>query len=600
MRTQSDSRIDQALRLLVADGSPDLHTVTTLDGLYRFASGGSFALFGWRPSDLVGQHHANFVHPDDLALVNNGHQKASRDGTTTVTTLCRFRCKDATYRWTEVLSRLVDHDGEPVVVSAIRDVGDRRKAQRDLERQASTDPLTGVANRTVFMDRLRQALRRLDRRDGLVAVLFLDLDRFKLINDSLGHRLGDAVLLQMAERMLRVLRPQDTLARLGGDEFAVVVEDMSRIEEASALGERIIEAGRVPFDVAGEQFVCTTSVGIAVTSDSGHGAADLLQEADLALYRAKDRGRDRAEMFDEDLRTVAVGRLATERMLRRAIAEHRLRVAYQPIVDLVTRETVAAEALVRVWDPDQDTLIEADSFIEVAEETGLLSQMDEWMLSQAIQQAATWRGTFAGTSFADISVNVTARDLADSGFAQSLVDDLAAHDLPSGTLQVEITERVLMEASNSAITGLRLLHDAGVRVGLDHFGTGYSSLSYLRLFPLDFVKIDRSFVQRLGSASTERAIVASIIDLCHALGMSVVAEGVETPSQLDQLIALGCDRAQGFAFGAAGDAAHIEGQVVRGSKNRVTRIGTRPLIPMRPRWVRAAPELPRGAGARLR
>jgi diguanylate cyclase (GGDEF)-like protein len=413
------------------------------------------------------------------------------------------------------------------------------------------------------MDRLQHALRRLDRREGIIAVLFLDLDRFKLINDSVGHLVGDAVLLQMAERLRAFLRPEDTLARLGGDEFAIVVEDMTKAEEAVALGARIIEAGRAPFVVGDEQFVCTTSVGIAVTKEAQRSAEGLLQEADLALYRAKDKGRDRAEVFDEDLRTRAVGRLGTERMLRRAIDEDRLRVEFQPIIDLRTMTTVGAEALVRVWDADEAALITAESFIDVAEETGLLASMDDWVLAQVIEQATAWRDRFVETGFADVAINITARHLADAGFARSVIDDLAAHGLPSGALQIEVTERVLLEASNSAMSGLKVLRDAGVKVGLDDFGTGYSSLSYLRLFPLDFVKIDRSFIQEMSRSVTAPAIVASIIDLSHALGMGVVAEGVETQSQLAQLVALGCDRAQGFLFATAGPPEVIERRVLR-------------------------------------
>lgn len=555
--------IDGLLHRLIAEDSPDLHTITTVDGVYQFVSTASFALFGWKPADLMGRHQDAFIHPDDVALVDQARQGGLHDPTVAVTTVCRFRCAGGTYRWTETLSRLVDSGNERLVVSAVRDIGDRRKSELDLERQATTDALTGVANRTVFMDRLQQALRRLERRDGLVAVLFLDLDRFKLINDSVGHLIGDAVLLKMAERLRAFLRPQDTLARWGGDEFAVVVEDMSWPEEAVALGTRIIEAGRAPFVVGDEKFICTTSIGVAVTSDSRHSAEGLLQEADLALYRAKDRGRDRAEMFDEDLRTRAVGRLGTERMLRRAIDEDRLRVSYQPIVDLRTGDTVAAEALVRVWDPNQPSLIEAETFIEVAEETGLLAGMDDWVLGETIDQATIWHELFVGTGFADVAINVTARHLADAGFAQSVIDDLAAHDLSTEALQIEVTERVLMEASNSAMTGLKLLRDAGVKVGLDDFGTGYSSLSYLRMFPLDFVKIDRSFIQELGFGATERAIVGSIIDLSHALGMGVVAEGVETRTQLDELVALGCDRAQGFLLATAGPPEVIEDRVLR-------------------------------------
>jgi EAL domain-containing protein (putative c-di-GMP-specific phosphodiesterase class I) len=304
-------------------------------------------------------------------------------------------------------------------------------------------------------------------------------------------------------------------------------------------------------------------VGIAVTIDAGHSPEGLLQEADLALYRAKERGRDRADVFDEDLRTRAVGRLGTERMLRRAIGEDRLRVHYQPIIELATGHTVAAEALVRVWDADRSEMIKAEAFIEVAEETGLLPTMDDWVLRQVINQAAEWRDRFPQSAFADIAINVTARHLADAGFAQSVIDDLAVCDLPAESLQVEVTERVLMEASNSAMSGLKILRAAGVRVGLDDFGTGYSSLSYLRLFPLDFVKIDRSFIAELPRGGAVAAIVASVIDLSHALGMAVVAEGVETAIQAERLAALGCDRAQGYHFAAAGPSDSIERLVLR-------------------------------------
>ncbi|MDQ1438409.1 MAG: hypothetical protein QOK43_2038 [Acidimicrobiaceae bacterium] len=556
------SEVDQAFHRIVAEGSRDLHTITSVAGVYRFVSAASLVMFGWEPDALVGRQQQAFVHPDDAALVMSAGVEVSQPGSSPVVVVCRFRCANGKYRWAEMLTSLFVANGEPLLVSTVRDIADRKKSELDLQRLASTDPLTGVANRTVFMDRLRQALRRLERGGGLVAVLFLDLDRFKLINDSVGHSMGDAVLLQMAERLRKFLRPQDTLARLGGDEFAVVVEDMAHADEAVALGARIIDAGRCPFEIRGEQFVCTTSVGIAVTTDSQHGAEDLLQEADLALYRAKDRGRDRAEIFDEDLRTRAVGRLGTERMLRRAIKDDRLRVEYQPVIDLRSTSTVGAEALMRVWDPERSDMIVANSFIEVAEEAGLLAIMDDQVLAQAIAQATSWRTLFAGAGFGDIAVNVTARHLANADFAPSVINELAAHGLPPSALQIEVTERVLMEASNSTMAGLTTLHDSGIKVGLDDFGTGYSSLSYLRLFPLDFVKIDRSFIHELGLGTAEQAIVASIIDLSHALGLAVVAEGVETKAQLDALVALGCDRAQGFFFGAAASPKSIEDRVL--------------------------------------
>jgi diguanylate cyclase (GGDEF)-like protein/PAS domain S-box-containing protein len=542
----------QSLPRVILDGSPDLHTVVSAEGVYRFASPGGAELFGWAPDDLIGQAQTSFTHPDDEPLVVDAHRSLLDGDESLMTTVQRFRCGDGSYRWAESRSSVVESGGGRVVVSAVRDIAERRKSELDLRRQAATDPLTGVANRTVFMDRLRQALRRLNRHRGLVAVIFLDLDRFKVINDSLGHHIGDAVLGQMAERLLQVLRPQDTLARLGGDEFAIVAEDLADPSDAIALGARIIEAGRRPFVVGDERFVCTTSAGIAVSTDPTGSAEGLLQDADLALYRAKDRGRDRFDVFDEDLRTRATGRLGIERMLRRAIDEDRLRIEYQPIVDLATGATVSAEALARVWDPDQPGLVPAATFIEVAEETGLLAPIDEWVLGQVLHQVASWHRQMDATSFGGVAVNITTRHLADTAFAQSMIDDLDARGLPTSAIQVEVTERVLIEASNSAMSGLDALRTAGVKVALDDFGTGYSSLSFLGMFPLDFVKLHQSFTGELAREGANGAVVGAVIDLAHALGLVVVAEGVETATQARQLRELGCDRAQGFHFAPSG------------------------------------------------
>jgi diguanylate cyclase (GGDEF)-like protein len=274
-----------------------------------------------------------------------------------MSTSYRFRCRNGSYRWVEATSRHVKVDGSALVVATVHDITERRRYTAALEQRAMTDPLTGVANRTVLMDRLRQGLRRLARApDEVLAVLYLDLDRFKVINDSLGHRIGDEVLLKMAERLTRHLRPADTLARLGGDEFVLVAEGLANEASALALANRVIEAGREPFQVGDEDFNCTMSIGIACTANARRNADDLLSEADLALYRAKDQGRDRVAVFDEELRTNAVGRLATERMVRRALDQGRIVVEYQPIVDLRTGCPVSAEALVRIRDPEHGRL----------------------------------------------------------------------------------------------------------------------------------------------------------------------------------------------------------------------------------------------------
>ena len=470
--------------LVVASG--DVATLTGPDGVFLSVSPACRRLFGWEPTQLEGKAEADFVHPDDRSALRVGRSALVDDDAQTTT--YRFLCSDGSYRWTETVSRRAGSDGSGLVVSAIRDISRRRAHTADLERLAFTDPLTGVANRPVLMDRLHQGLRRLRRSGGVLAVLYLDMDRFKVVNDSLGHLVGDAVLAQMAERLAHHLRPVDTLARLGGDEFAIVAEGLADEVEAIGLGERIAGAGRQPFRIGAETFECTISVGIACTADSERSADDLLSEADLALYRAKERGRNRAEAFDEQLRTAAVGRLVTERILRRSLDNAGLVVEYQPIIDLQSGRAVGAEALVRISDPERGLLL-PESFLDVAAETGLLIGMDMQVMTDAVEQVSRWRSRLAGRSPDHVAINITARHLADSSFPRVVIDQLDTVGVPHSALHIEITERILLEASNSAITGLRTLRDAGVQVGLDDFGTGYSSLAYLRQFPLDFVEI---------------------------------------------------------------------------------------------------------------
>lgn len=287
------------------------------------------------------------------------------------------------------------------------------------------------------------------------------------------------------------------------------------------------------------------------------------KKPDLALYHAKDRGRDRTEVFDEDLRTTAVGRLGTERMLRRAIGEHRIRVYYQPIIDLRSGGVVSFEALVRILDAEQQ-ILEPAVFLEVAEETGLLLTIDEWVFAESLQEMSGWCDRLGKEHCPGLSLNVTSRRVAESSFHQAVIAALDSRGLPRDKLHVEVTEQVLMEASNSAMTGLRVLRDAGIKVGLDDFGTGFSSLAYLRQFPPDFVKIDRSFVHELVHGAGENAIVAAIVDLSHALGLKVVAEGVETPEQLDSLTSLDCDQVQGFLFARPGEAGAVDELITAG------------------------------------
>jgi diguanylate cyclase (GGDEF)-like protein/PAS domain S-box-containing protein len=556
------------------DNSADVNVVAGTDGRYRYVSSACRRLFGWDPKELEGRHEDDFVHPHDLPVLHAARVELVDSDSDFTSANFRFLCRDGSTCWTETTSRRIDVHGSTLVVSVMRDVTERQTHTNNLERQALTDPLTGLANRTVLMDRLSQGLRRLERGSGVLAVLYLDLDRFKVVNDSLGHNLGDAVLAQMADRLAHYLRPADTLARLGGDEFVVVTEGLADEKGAIELANRVIEAGRTPFRLGDEEFVCTVSVGVACTSDSHRVAGDLLGEADLALYRAKDGGRDRAEVFDEQLRTKAVGRLATERILRRALDDGCLLVQYQPIIDLRTERVVGAEALLRISDPASG-LLQPQSFLEVAEETGLLIRMDEQVLADAVQQVSAWNSRLPGDGFVEVGINVTARHLADIGFQKSVFEHLDLHGVPCHQLQVEVTERVLLEASKSAMTALRALREAGVQIGLDDFGTGYSSLAYLRQFPLDFVKIDRSFISDLGRDEGQRKIVEAIIGLSHALHLTVTAEGIETEVQLAILETLECDRGQGFLFAESLAPTAVDALVMA---------GPRPTFPAATNW----------------
>ena len=543
----------------------DLTAVKSIDGRFRYVSPASRRLFGWQPADLEGELEDDYVHPDDLHAVRSA-RRALPDAEY-LTLRHRMRCRDNSYRWVEVSSHHVQADGTWLVVSTLRDITERLEHEDDLQFRARTDPLTGVGNRTVLMDRIQQALRRLERGQGGTAVLYADVDRFKVFNDSLGHHIGDQIIIGVAERIAHHLRPPDTLARLGGDEFVVVAEDLADHREAVELGNRIAGSVRTGIQVHDEVYECTLSVGVAWTTDPQRGAANLLHDADLALYRAKDRGRDRVEVFDEELRASAASRLTTERMLRQALEENRVVVEYQPIIDLGTAEPTGAEALVRIRDADTDRLVLPDAFLAVADEAGLLRDIDDVVLATAVGQAADWHARFAGTGFGEVAVNVTARHLADSRFPSSVVELLHRIGVPPQMLQIELTERTLIEASNSAVSALRSLRQAGIQVGLDDFGTGYSSLSYLRQFPLDFVKIDRSFIHDLDVGPTEQAIVGAVIGLAHALDLRVVAEGVETETQRHILEDFECDRAQGFLFARPADAERLTADVAA-SKNR--------------------------------
>ncbi len=424
-------------------------------------------------------------------------------------------------------------------------------------RQAEQDALTGLPNRLLLTRRMEGAVARALRRGSNVAVIFLDVDRFKVINDSLGHAAGDELLAEVAARLLAVTRSGDTVGRLGGDEFVVVCEDVEEPEHAVATAARLQAAVTDPaIDVSGARISVTLSQGIALTGRSGYSAEALLRDADTAMYRAKELGRNRIEVFDDEFRTRAVARLQGERALRDALEHGRLRVLYQPIVRLTDRVMVAVEALMRFEDVD-GRIVPPAEFIDVAEDSGLIVPMGEWILREASRQSARWRGQLRRARPFAVSVNLSVRQLAQGGFAELVAEVLTETGADPHDLRLEITESVLMHTGLRTVETLRAVKEMGIRLGIDDFGTGHSSLTYLKRLPIDFLKIDRSFVDGLDGDPEDAAIVAAIIGLARALGLRTVAEGVEREAQIARLLELGCDHAQGYYFARPMSAAAV-------------------------------------------
>jgi diguanylate cyclase (GGDEF)-like protein len=444
-----------------------------------------------------------------------------------------------------------------LVTALVEALQRRRRYSQALEmaHQALHDALTGLPNRVLVGERLEQALARSTRSGADVAVLFIDLDRFKLINDSRGHAAGDELLVTVAERLRRVVRAEDVVARFGGDEFVVVVEDRAAAFEASVMAERILAELRQPVIVDGQEVFLSASVGIA-TSDGTGSPNSLLRDADAAMYRAKEKGRDRAEFFDATMRTEATEHLEIQSALHRAIERDELRVYYQPVIDLVSGAVAGVEALVR-WQHPQLGLVPPASFIPLAEDTGLIVPIGAWVLDTATDQLARWRQQSWGRALT-VSVNISARQLRQPELIPALMASLLASGLDPGALCLELTETTFMEDAGSHRETLTGIRELGLGLAIDDFGTGYSSLTYLKRFPVSVLKIDQAFVRGLGEDAADTAIVKSVIDLAHALGLVVVAEGVETVDQLAHLRELGCDLGQGYLFARPQPAEDIE------------------------------------------
>ncbi|MGE3270624.1 MAG: putative bifunctional diguanylate cyclase/phosphodiesterase [Chloroflexota bacterium] len=428
---------------------------------------------------------------------------------------------------------------------------------RVTEQQSLHDPLTRLPNRALFRDRADHALLRTRRHTFQIAVMFVDLDRFKPINDTWGHHVGDTVLLEVAERLTSNIRAGDTVARLGGDEFAVLLEEVDDPGEAAHIARRIQESLRIPIMIQGRPIPIRASVGIALSADAGVSVDELISDADLAMYSAKKRGGGRCVVYEASMRVGVAERLDLEMELRRAVSLRQFEVYYQPAVDLTAGKVVGVEALLR-WNHRSRGSISPTTFIPLAEETGLIVPLGLWVLEQACRQSVSWNRQTFGRAPIAVSVNVSALQLTRDTFVQDVERILRETGVQPSTITLELTESALMDDVETTTSALKQLKDLGVRLAIDDFGTGYSSLSYLQRLPIDVLKIDRSFVDRIQHGAEELAFARAIVDLARTLSLSTVAEGIELESQADRLTELGCNLGQGFLYSRPVPAEEID------------------------------------------
>jgi diguanylate cyclase (GGDEF)-like protein len=519
-------------------------------------------------TDLLGKRLVDLVHPDDVEAVNR--LQIQPRAALTCCVVCRLRLPGDEWLDAELaLTDLRDNSAVHGIVVALRDTSHRRLADEALVHTALHDPLTGLPNRALLLDRLAQALARAARTGGQAALLFLDLDNFKVVNDSLGHLAGDLLLIELAHRLQSSVRAADTVARFGGDEFAILLEDVGDAAEAVAKAERLANAVREPLEVDGREVRPNVSIGVALNTVSGDQPEDLVRRADLAMYQAKAAGKGRWSVFETSMQARADARLELETGLRKALSHDELRLHFQPILALDSGHISGFEALVR-WARPGYGLVPPAEFVPVAEETGLIVPLGHWVLSESCRRLRQWQSRYVHAARLGVSVNVSPRQLRQPDLVADVARIIGASGLDPSLITLEITESALVQDAEET---MRVLHDLkaiGVQLAIDDFGTGYSSLSYLQRLPVDMLKIDRSFVNGLGENERDDAIVRGILELAGTLHLTTTAEGIETDTQLATVRRLGGVAGQGFLFARPLAPEDVDVLLARGPKGHHT------------------------------
>jgi diguanylate cyclase (GGDEF)-like protein/PAS domain S-box-containing protein len=554
----------EALHRFIVNSSPDLVYMLDRNGCFSFLNDRVESMLGYAKQDLIGKHYSELIDEDDLEAAHNLFNERRTGGRAVKNVELRLKSKLRDRRagrmrtqsvWTELTAMGVYADNTERTrqtfngtYGTARDISERKQAQEVINFQAYHDLLTHLPNRALLKDRLNLAITQARRSKRKLAAMFLDLDRFKLVNDTLGHSMGDRLLKAVANRLQSCLRSGDTLSRFGGDEFTLLLPEVRTRDDVVVIAEKILNRLSEPFVIDGHELFVGASIGISMYPEAGDSTEALIQNADIAMYHVKGRGKNGYQFFSEEMNHQFSSRLNLERELRNGLIQGEFEVYYQPQVSLVSGAITGVEALVR-WRHSMRGMIEPREFLPLAEETGLIMQIDEFVQRQAFHDVAAWQR--AGLGNIDVSVNLTSLQMEQEGFVERFKASLEASGLEPKYVKLEITENTLMQDMEVIIPKLKLIRSLGVRIAIDDFGTGYSSLSYLHQFPINTLKIDRSFVGDIRAEHGDASIIDAIVAMARGLHLDLVAEGVENRTQLKYLRAQGCEEVQGFIFSPA-------------------------------------------------